>query len=233
MRFAHVWFCSERDRATLALPLSGVLPNIVEVPDDVGEDNTQSVTRDSKVVLMVGSLWYGPNRAGIEWFLEHCWPRIRHVEPNSVLRLVGAAPPEMRALWQKHPGVEAPGFVKDLDAEYLRATCTIAPIFSGGGSQIKVLESLVHGRIPVTTPYVAEAFAPFLSSDRLLAVAESADVMASRCIDALRQSESAQTVFDKAAPVLKAHFSWEIFRDSVRDGVEMALQARRAIPSKH
>ena len=68
MRFAHVWFCSERDRATLAVPRSGVLPNIVEVSDDLGEDNTQSVTRDSKVVLMVGSLWYGPNRAGIEWF---------------------------------------------------------------------------------------------------------------------------------------------------------------------
>jgi len=231
-RFAHVWFCSERDRSALRVHRSSILPNIVQVPEGADERTDPDAPGGvRKVILMVGSLWYGPNRAGIEWFLERCWQQIRQAEPAAVLRLVGAAPPDKRALWEQTTAVEAPGFVDDLRAEYQRACCTIAPIWSGGGSQIKVLESLAYGRMPVTTPYVADAFAPFLKGDHLLSVADSAVDMAARCVRALREPESTALFSAKAMPVLKAHFSWDTFLASVHDGVEMGLKVQHIVRS--
>ena len=40
-------------------------------------------------ILIVGSMWYAPNRLGLEWFLKNCWPRIADRCPHLSLRVVG------------------------------------------------------------------------------------------------------------------------------------------------
>lgn len=152
-RFDAFFFVSERDRASEPGVKGTVLPNIPFAPPP--EPFPQS---DSKNILFVGALWYGPNREGIQHFLKHCWGRIRAAVPDATLTLVGAAPQALRAEWENHPGVRAPGYVDSLDAAYREAAFTIAPIYYGGGTNIKILESLAYGRGCVTTPHGADAF---------------------------------------------------------------------------
>ena len=49
------------------------------------------------------------------------------------------------------PNVEVSGFVQDLPPVYERAAFTVAPIYWGGGTKIKVLESLAYGRTCVAS----------------------------------------------------------------------------------
>ena len=52
----------------------------------------------------------------------------------------------------KRPGVVIEGFVPDLADVYATAELVVAPIFSGSGTKVKVLEALSHGLPVVTTP---------------------------------------------------------------------------------
>lgn len=108
-RFNAFFFVSRRDQARHPELQSALLPNIPFNPPDQPFPQINSTT-----LLFVGSLWYAPNRGGIDHFLAHCWPAIKAAQPQAKLQLVGAGPPAVRQAWEQHPDVSAPGFVDDL-----------------------------------------------------------------------------------------------------------------------
>lgn len=110
------------------------------------------------VVLMVGNYHYAATREGARFLVERVVPPVLERHPGTVFRLVGPGAPPVRRL-----GVEVPGFVDDLPAEYRRATVVVAPIASGGGIKIKVVEALAMGRFLVATPRAMEGIGSGLS----------------------------------------------------------------------
>lgn len=174
-RFDAFFFVSQRDQACQPELESAILPNIPFNPPAQPFPHT-----DSSTLLFIGSLWYAPNREGIDRFLARSWPTIKTTHPQARLLLVGAAPSAMRQAWEQHPDVSAPGFVDDLGEAYRNAAFTIAPIYSGGGTNIKILESLAYGRACVTTPHCADAFTTELSSG--LGIAQDDADFARLCI---------------------------------------------------
>jgi glycosyltransferase involved in cell wall biosynthesis len=203
-QLAHTWLCCERDRRLFDLPGTSILPNVTATADV----SVESVRDAETTVLMVGALWYQPNKDALNWFLQHAWPAIRERNPGARFRAVGAAPPETRARWQTVPGVECPGFVDSLAEEYKRARVTIALMQSGGGTQIKALESLAHGRVPVVSGFVAGGFAPHLADGQSLYVADRATLVTNRVTQLLQDPASGealarhgrQTVLDQYSP---------------------------------
>ena len=182
-RFDAYFFVNRRDQAQHRELKSVLLPNIPYAPPTQPFPQT-----NSPVLLFVGSLWYAPNREGIDRFLARSWPAIKSAHPEAELLLVGAAPPAVRQAWEQHPDVSAPGFVDDLGEAYRNAAFTIAPIYSGGGTNIKILESLAYGRACITTPHSAEAFKEDLGSAGL-GVARDDRHFAEQCIAWLDDSD--------------------------------------------
>lgn len=182
-RFSGFYFVSERDRDTVPHWLSASLPNIPFSPPATPLPDTANGN-----ILFVGALWYPPNSHGIDRFLAACWQRIRSAMPNATLTLVGAASPDTRRKWEQYPGVTAPGFVDDLTDAYRSAAFTIAPIYFGGGTNIKIVESLAFGRACITTPHCATAFQNDLIAGNAISVATDDDDFAQRCIALLNDS---------------------------------------------
>jgi glycosyltransferase involved in cell wall biosynthesis len=112
-------------------------------------------------LLFMGPFRYAQNRAGILEFLDSAWPRLKQRFPELRLTILGgvesaavvAADPRLR-----QPGVETvSAFVDPLP--YLRAcTLTINPQNAIRGSSIKLIESLLAGRICVSTRDGARGF---------------------------------------------------------------------------
>lgn len=215
-RIDHAWFCCERDQSQFALRSSSILPNVV----DTTTVTVESVRDAEPIVLMVGALWYRPNRDAIEGFLQSSWPIIRYQMPGARFRAVGAAPPELRQRWASVPGVECPGFVVDLLAEYRRASLTVVPVSSGGGTQIKALESLAHGRIPVVSSFVASGFLPHLKNDESFYVADDGLALAERVTAILKNPSSAEALARRGQQIVAAKFSHQGFSRAVRTTIE-------------
>lgn len=150
-RYAHVWFGNPQDMAKFRVESGSVLHNVVNAPSAV----LPRASSHPPCVLMVGEFGYEPNAEGVDFFVASVLPGLRAAAPGTRFRLVGQCPNHLATRWRLIDGVEIAGFVDDLAAEYARASVVVAPIFSGGGTQIKVLEALGHGCGTVVSAFSA------------------------------------------------------------------------------
>jgi glycosyltransferase involved in cell wall biosynthesis len=166
-RFSAAFAVSQADADDLPVRLpTHVLPNVAfHLPVDVAP------VPPAGKLLFVGSLWYEPNIEGIDWLLTRIWPAVRQRVPDAQLQLIGVAHPRVRANWALVPGVSAPGVVDDLHQAYQDCSGVVAPLLSGGGSNIKVLEAMAHARPCIVTGLVHTAFATQFTRNRHYLVA--------------------------------------------------------------
>jgi glycosyltransferase involved in cell wall biosynthesis len=125
---------------------------------------------DPPVVLMVGNYQYAATREGARFILDRVVPQVLARHPRAVFRFAGPGLPAVR-----HPNVQVPGFVDDLPAEYRRAAVVVAPITSGGGIKIKVIEALAMGRFLVATPKAMEGIGTDLAHTAVVPLGDFAD----------------------------------------------------------
>jgi len=211
-RYTACWFTSVKDQKRHPTFPSRILPNVPFRPRITSAEQSTGLT-----ILFVGSLWYQPNQQAVGWFLRTCWPRILQAEPRARFKIVGLAGERDRRRWASMPGVEAPGFVPDLAGTYADAAFTVAPIFSGSGSNIKVLESLAHRRACVTTSFASQAFVPHLRGGVHLAALEGEDEWVDTCLALLKDRGKRAALADAGKEVVDRVFSPETFRRAVQE----------------
>jgi len=212
------WVANEHDVELLGLSNMSALPNIPYVALEGWPDVApRSVDGDS--VLTVASMTHGPNARGVDWFLETAWSDIRSVAPGLRYRIVGSGmSEEQRQRWGRYEGVEPVGFVEDLSSEYARSLFSIAPIHEGGGTKIKVLESLAYGRTAVVTAHAHTGLDSHLvSGESLLAVEDRQ--FADACVALVRDSELRWSLAASGREVVRQHYSPERFFAVVRQTV--------------
>jgi glycosyltransferase involved in cell wall biosynthesis len=91
------------------------------------------------------------------WLRNEVWPRIRASISDAELRFVGGdSDRRLAALIDPPSGVQATGYVPDLDAEYARADVALVPILRGAGVKLKTIEAMVTATPSVSTTVGAE-----------------------------------------------------------------------------
>jgi glycosyltransferase involved in cell wall biosynthesis len=131
------------------------------------------------------------------------------------LRLVGYCPPDDPLPCRTLPGVEVAGFVDNLASEYANADVVVAPVFSGGGTQIKVLEALAYGRGLVASPFALAGFSAYLRDGVHLRIARSAEDWADQCLALVREPQAADALGTAGRAVVARHFSLGSMEEAV------------------
>jgi len=95
LTFGSVLVCSKIDYNILSM--NGNYKNIFIIPNSYPIGRFHSNTNSSgyekrNVFLFVGTLNYGPNSSGLEWFMESIFPYIQKVNNSSILLVVGRDP---------------------------------------------------------------------------------------------------------------------------------------------
>ena len=112
-------------------------------------------------LLFMGPFRYAQNREGILEFLHSVWPGLRARFPELILTILGGA--ESAAIAAAAPLLRQPGIVlvsTFVEPEPFLAECTLTinPQSDIRGSSIKLIESLLAGRICVSTVAGARGF---------------------------------------------------------------------------
>ncbi len=111
---------------------------------------------DVEIALFhIGSMNWMPNEEGIKWFLHEVWPLVTKKIPAIKLYLAGREMPDW-LLQLKMPQVEIIGEVPDAQAFIRSKSISIAPLLSGSGIRIKIIESMAAGKAVVATRIGAE-----------------------------------------------------------------------------
>lgn len=202
---------TDRDREELtrlgtSTPIS-VIPFGVEPPARA----LNPLGSGREVVMFLGNFVHRPNVDAALWLGETIFPRLRALHPQATLELVGPEPPpEVRAL--EKGGVVVTGAVADVRPHLDRANVFVAPIRTGGGMRLKVLEALAAGKAVVASRLAVEGLDVRDREELLLAETEEEVVEAVSLL--LSDPARRRAVAERARRFALERLGWDRVMDS-------------------
>jgi glycosyltransferase involved in cell wall biosynthesis len=169
--------------------LGAMRPPVVVLPNTVPEVALAPVDESAPLVLFVGSMAYGPNVDAVRWMAEEIVPRLRALVPDAAVRVVGRGPGDDVRGWCAQAQIELVADAPSLEPHHHAARVVLAPLRSGGGTRIKILESLAYGVPVVATPLAIDGLGLTPGAD--VAVAADADGLAAHVAALLRDRSEA------------------------------------------
>lgn len=134
--------------------------------------------------VFVGSMDWMPNIEGMLWFAEEILPLIRRAKPDCTVKIVGRRPdPRLIALGAADPRITVTGTVEDVRPHLWGSRVSILPLRVGGGTRMKVYETMAAGVPMVSTSIGMEGLA--CVPERDIVVADTAAKFASACLGLL------------------------------------------------
>ena len=223
-RFRHCWVIKPRDVQIQGLEHAVWLGMPYRQPEG-GLPPLAPSDPASRVVIMLGSYYHRPNAEGLDWFVRKVWPQVRAEVPDAEFRVIGPGLAARRAeAYGCVPGVRVMGTVPSVVPQYRECAFSIAPIWTGAGINIKVLESYAYGRTCVLTPFAYRGYEDCLGDGVSACVAESPEDYARACIDLLRDPARRDRLAAAGHPKIMADFSFERFADVVENTIHSVFQ---------
>lgn len=141
--------CSERDISIFDESVPEVPKYLV--PNGVDEEYFYPTKTNPKPhsMVFVGMMKYVPNYDGINFFLDEIFPKILTQFPDTTITIVGKnAPPSITRRANKN--IIITGFVDDTRPYMHESSVYVVPLRMGGGTRLKIMETLAS-KIPLVT----------------------------------------------------------------------------------
>jgi polysaccharide biosynthesis protein PslH len=171
-------------------------------------------------LVFVGSMDWAPNVDGIDWFHREILPLILRRKPDCTVAIVGRTPPPaIQDIAKHHPGVRITGTVPDVRPWLWGSKVSIVPLRIGGGTRLKIFESMAAGVPVISTTIGAEGLGA--RDGETIRIADSAEDFAAACIDLLDDAAERERLSTRALQMVTERYSW----DAVAQAFEKLLAA--------
>lgn len=170
-------------------------------PDAVSGERAAEPT-----VIFCGAMDYSPNVDALRWFFDDIHARLRTLVPDVRILIVGKNPlPEVKA-YASRPGVTVTGGVPDVRPYYRQAWMQMVPLRIGGGTRLKIVESLAVGTPVVSTTIGAQGLD--LEHNTNVLLADDAAAFAAEIARACQDSGLRQRLETAGIATARARFGW-------------------------
>ncbi len=188
---------SANPKLFLSVIENGVDTDLYLLLEDTSIDNN---------LLFVGVMGYPPNVDAVLYFYEDIMPLIQRQIPDVKLIVVGHEPaPEIRKLAERE-NVIVTGHVPDVVPYYQQSQVTIVPLRGGGGTRLKILESMALGRAVVSTSIGCEGLS-VVDRENIM-IADTPAGFAERVIQLLTDGELRKKISHNARRLVETHYDW-------------------------
>ncbi len=171
-------------------------------------------------LVFIGSMDWLPNVDGMLYFVREILPLIHSKSPETTLAIVGRTPPpEIVELGKQDPRIQVTGTVPDIRPHVWGAKLSVVPLRIGGGTRLKIYESMA-ARVPVVSTTIgAEGLEIHPPED--IRLADTPDAFAHECLELLTGDKIRNDIAQAAWHMVSTRFSW----DSVSRRFEQILEA--------
>jgi sugar transferase (PEP-CTERM/EpsH1 system associated) len=220
-RFDLVLAVSEADARTFGR----LYPRALHTPAHVVQTGvettyfTPSATSPRRAHLVfTGSMDWLPNEDGMTYFCREILPRIRQLEPDTTVSIIGRSPtPAVKKLADIR-GVEVTGRVDDVRPHIARGSVYIVPLRIGGGTRLKIFEAMSMAKAVVSTTVGAEGLP--LTPGRDVAIADEPARFAHAVVHLIRDETTRRAMEAAARRLVVEKYDWS----AVATDFERALQ---------
>ena len=206
---ARIIAVSPADAGLMAEMFGVGMEKISAVPTGVDIDYFRRPPRTPREVdlVFVGSMDWMPNVDGVHYFVREILPLIRRERPSCTFTVLGRRPsPDILDLARADPLIRITGTVPDVRPGLWAARVSIVPLRIGGGTRLKIYESMAGGVPVVSTTVGAEGLD--VEHPTNIRLADTPADFASECLQLLN-GEAAERMAEAALDLVTARFSWD------------------------
>jgi polysaccharide biosynthesis protein PslH len=213
-KFDTVFVLSKYDQTYLRTMDPSLKIAVLQYPYGINLTN-KPFEREEKTLLFLAAMDRGPNVEAALYFYNEILPLIRKQVADVKFCIVGSRPlAEVRALAEKDKDTIVTGFVDDIEPYYKTSTIFVAPLLTGGGIIVKVLDALAAGT-PVVTTSIGNEGIGAIPGEHLLIADTPAD-FASHVVRLLQDKPMRERIGRAGIDFVSAKFS----RDALRKTLE-------------
>ncbi len=162
-------------------------------------------------VIFCGAMDYSPNVDALRWFFGEIHERLLQRVPGARVLVVGKNPlPEVKA-YGSRTGVTVTGGVPDVRPYYRQAWLQMVPLRIGGGTRLKIVESLAIGTPVVSTTIGAQGLE--LKDGENILLGDNAEDFAAAIARGLTNSTLRQSLEENGIATALARFGWPAIGD--------------------
>jgi glycosyltransferase involved in cell wall biosynthesis len=167
-----------------------------------------SATPRSSDLVFLGSMDWMPNIDGAEWFVRQVLPLIRKRKPDCSVIMAGRKPTRaVLDLAGADSGIRVTGTVPDVRPYLWGAAVSIVPLRIGGGTRLKVFESMAAG-VPVVSTTIGAEGLPVEPGTQIL-IADDPASFAECCVRLMEDPDAHARMAQEARQMVTSRFSWE------------------------
>ena len=202
--FDHMIVVAETDRKLIPSD------NVSVIPIGVDITHFHPIERGvgTATVIFTGNMDYSPNIHAVLWFVNNCYEGILKQIPKMKFIIAGGNPSQkLINLSKQYPSIVVTGFVESI-AQYLNnASLSIAPMQSGSGMQIKILEAMASGLPVVSTTLGLGSIRA--TPGREIVIANTPEAFIKAVVFLIQDDKQAQKIGSNAREYVMNNHSWE------------------------
>ncbi len=221
-RFPHLVALTEEDATTLSEYQETATVQVNHIGADTGglarPQEVSAGQAESPTLVFLGNYKHPPNVAAVKFFADKVMPEVRSRCPQAQFLIVGAnSPPELED--RESENIVTTGFVDDFRPYIWNASAFVAPIFTGAGMRVKVLEAMACGA-PIVGSRLSMHGIEAIDGQHYLH-AETASEFAEAACRCVEEPELALRIGRQGADLMVRKYSYEI---SAREREEIWYQ---------
>lgn len=196
---------SGRERQLLVRNFPAFKKQIEIIPNclDMDEYNIIKADKIENTLIFSGSFKYAANYEAMLWFIGEVFPLIQERVPGTQLIITG----DHGSLpLQSSRNITLTGFVDDIKSLVASCSVSIAPLLSGGGTRLKILEAMALGTPVVATSKGAEGLD--VTDNEHLFIANSPAEFAGCVIKLLVDENMRLQMAEKARMLVCEKYDW-------------------------
>jgi glycosyltransferase involved in cell wall biosynthesis len=215
-----------RDEAALVRNLVPITTAVEVVPNFIEIKNYEipEVENRADSMIFMGSFRYDANYDAMTWFLEDVYPLIRDRIPGAQLTVTG-----------DHAGLPLPttenirltGYVEDVRPYLASSLVSLVPLRMGGGTRLKILESMALRTPVVSTSKGAEGLE--LNDGEHLLIADTPEDFADKVIRVLMDPSLRAQLAESAYDVLLDKYETQAVRPKLRTLIDDVTSRKNGI----
>jgi glycosyltransferase involved in cell wall biosynthesis len=170
----------------------------------VQKQQFESFSYQENSLFFIGNMDWKPNAEGVKWFVKNVFVPLKSQNTKLTFHIAGMEKGQLNAI-KNIEGVVLHGFVEDLSQFIRTKGLFVAPLLSGSGIKVKVLEVLSHGVPFVLSEKAAEGIG-FRKEITFFSTVENA---IQNIQEVLNNSEKAKNIGNKGFELIAEKFSNE------------------------
>ena len=214
--FASCTVVSEKEKELLQRIIPGY-KNIDVISNCINAADYQGISEISQPesLIFTGSFRYEPNYEAMIWFINNVLPIIQLKIPKINLTITGD---HADLPLPQSSNIHLTGFVEDIKPLISRSWISIAPLISGGGTRLKILEAMGLGVPVITTSKGAEGLD--VTHGENILITDNPHQFAEYVIQLINDPQLRQSIIINAEQLVKNRYDWPVIMPKFLNVIE-------------